>query len=259
MNVPQRKDSIMADPTATAAARGVLEDMGMPAEGNEAEETPSNAAEPAQDSESDPTFEPGAGTEPAQPDPEDTVEIPDEIRELLEEPDFDVEAEAEVAASNVQEDDEEQYGEYEDANLASERKARIKAEKRAEWLEQRRVEENRGKWEQEALKYFPHAKPFIGKIDATSRRGFLKQANAYHETIAKHVSEVAPGTLAADREKLKEELKAELEASWGKPLVGPGKAENDNASAQDAWETARGNRDLLGMTKARMPHKLLGL
>jgi hypothetical protein len=247
----------MADPNATAAAEAVLGDMGL---STEAEATPSIAEDPAEDPESDPSFEPGAGTEPAQSDPEDSVEIPEDIRELLEEPDFDAEAEAEVNASQAQDEDEPEFDQFEDANLTAERKARIKAEKRAEWLEGQRVRENKGKWEKEALKYFPHSKPFLGKIDATSRRGFLRAANAYHETIAAHVSEVAPGTLPSDREKLKEELRAEMEAAWGKPLVGPGKADSTElAEAQQTWEQARQNRDLLGMTKARKPHKLLGL
>jgi hypothetical protein len=236
----------MADANATAAARAVLGDLGL---GDEGAETPSGAEEVVVETD---VQQETAKPEP--PDPEDSFAIPPDIQELLEEPDFEAETEAELAAESAVEEDDE-FTEYDDDAAAKERKLRIAAEKKAKWLEEQRLRDKRPEWKREALKYFPHSKPFIDKIvnDAGSRRAVLRQANAYHEQIAAHVSthNVDADGLEA---KIAAKLRAEMEQAWGKPLTGPN-ATQVPAEARDAqqnWEAARARGDQLGMTKARL-------
>lgn len=146
-------------------------------------------------------------------------EVPEEIQSLVDEPDFEVEAEEEVSAANEDWDDAE--GEYVDPQLLEERKKRIAAEKKAAHYEQLRVRDARKEWEQEAAKYYPLAN--AKKIEATSRRAFLRQAKQAHEENKPFVLaaiEKQKGELAAERERIREEVKAELEAAWGKPISG---------------------------------------
>ena len=221
------------------------EDFGTPQESVEAEETP--IAQPEAVAEAEAQHEtveaPEVDLEP---------EIPQDIMDLLEEPDFEAEAEAEVVAEAAGQSDDEQYTEFDDPQLQAERKARIAAEKKAAHYEKMRVRENIGKWKAEAERYFPHSKPFIDKIEANSRRAFLKQASAYHETIKAHVGTVAPKSSDEEREKLKAEIRAELEASWGKPMVGPGSSvPAEAAERQRAYEEAKAKGDRQGMIRAR--------
>lgn len=228
-------DAVIADMFA--------EDMGDPAA---AEETPIDSPESGAEAE--------APQAPA-PDPEDSVvEIPPDIKELLEEPDFEAETEAELAAEQAVEEEDENY-EFEDDAVAKERKARIAAEKKAQWLEAQRLKDKRPDWKKEALKYFPHSKPFIDKIvnEATSRRAVLRQANAYHEQIAAHVGSIAPA-VPQDETALRAAIRAEMEAAWGKPLTGPNATQVPTEALDQAqrWEQARSRGDQVGMLKARL-------
>src|SRR3954468_20075647 len=109
----------MADANATAAAHAVLGDLGL---GDEGAETPSSAVEAVAE-----TPVQQETVEPVGPDPED-FEIPEDIRELLAEPNFEAETEAEIAAAAANEEEGEYEAEYDDDAVAKERKARIAAE-----------------------------------------------------------------------------------------------------------------------------------
>ena len=54
-----------------------------------------------------------------------------------------------------------------------------------------------------------------------------------------------------DVEAIKAELRAEMEAAWGKPVSGPGKAPVEAAEKAQAVEEARARKDHFGMVKAR--------
>ncbi len=167
-------------------------------------------------------------------------EVPDEIRALVDEPDFEAEAEEELEAS-VEEEWDEEGEEYTDPRLAEERKKRVAAEKKAAHYENLRVKDARKSWEEEAEKFYPLAD--AKKIDATSRRGFLRTAKNQHEAMKPFVLkgiETYKAELQADFDKKLAEKQAELEAAWGKPLagsaqtpaVGPGKKQDIDA----AWK-----------------------
>jgi hypothetical protein len=171
-----------------------------------------------------------AATEAEAPAPEPTVapsfsledpELPEDIAAFLNEPDFEAEAAAELVALIDGAGGE--FGEeYASEETVTERKRRIAAEKKAAWLEERLAETNRSKWEAEALKYFPYAQHQIGTIKATSRRQFLRDAQAAHTAMKPHIEQYlkAAGTVV---EKTVAEARTQVEAqvkdAWGNPTV----------------------------------------
>lgn len=174
-------------------------------------------------------------------------QLTDELRELLDEPDFEEEAALEVAAQVEDSDD------YIDDEAAK----RIKAlEKKVEWQEAQLVRANKKKWVAENLRAYPllatYAKDEVEKIAATSRRGFAREAatlNARFEKIA------AP--LVADIRKAKESLATEVrqeerqavQAAWGEPVVGPANVAVEASGASSAMQAAR---------KSGQLHKVIG-
>ena len=157
----------------------------------------------------------------AQPVVQETVptyepEVPQDILDGLEEPDFTALAEEEVT------NDEDLN--YEDGDT-EERKARIAAEKRVAWLEGRIVDQNRAKWEAESIKYFPLSEHKIKDIKADSRRAFMREAKAAHEAVLPYVKPLIDQlTAAKDAAKAEGALEGRQEAAnaWGTPTVGPG-------------------------------------
>jgi hypothetical protein len=165
-------------------------------------------------------------------------ELPEDLVTYLEEPEFEAEAEAEIEAEAETEDEW-----VSDAEKELRKQLRA-AEKRAEFLETQRLKNDKPRWQDEARKYFPHAD--IDKIDATSRRGFLKAAKAQHEAVADKVESAVAAKLsgfdaAAEREKIRAEVKAELEAAWGSPTVtttvAPADAAEHDAAVDKAIQT----------------------
>lgn len=231
---------------ASEAAAGVLEDMfGEP--GNEAPVEPvSPAPTPVAEAPAAPVQE----TEPAQPVAED--EMPEDIKALLDGPDFE-EDDDEPVAPAAQAEPEYDDDEYEDPEVAKLRKRLAAEQKKTAWLEQQRLERERKGWEKEAAKYLPHSEPFLGNINATSKRAFLREARDYHEAVKAHIAKHGQ----ADVERAKEEAKAEAQAAWGNPTTGPGTTPLDVNQAEAQWEEARRKRDPIGMIKARGFHKLI--
>lgn len=160
--------------------------------------------------------------------------LPDELREELETPDFNAEAEAELEAVEPEYDDE-----YEDDATRELRKKLAVAEKKAAFLEQQRLNTEKPRWKAEAEKYFPYAD--LDGIDATSRRGFLKAAKAEHERVAATVEKAVAAKLGifdpdTEREKIRAEEKKRLEEAWGTPTVNTTQAPaeaKENAEAVD--------------------------
>jgi len=164
-------------------------------------------------------------------------EVPEDIQALVDEPDFEAEAEEELHAAV--EEEWEQDDEYADPRLAEERKRRMAAEKKAAHYEQLRVKDARKGWESEAEKFYPLAD--VKKIDATSRRGFLRAAKNQHDAMKPFVLkgiETYKGELQAEYDRKLAEKMVELESAWGKPLSGsaqtpatlPGKREDIDAA-----------------------------
>jgi hypothetical protein len=160
-------------------------------------------------------------------------EIPDDIKEWLETPDFEAEAEEEVESYLVQaareEDEEFNIEEEWDPEKKELLKKLRAAEKKAQFFEEKRVESERGKWSEEAAKYFPYAA--VDAIKATSRRAFLREAKAQHEARKTEVEQVEekvrPKLEAELRDRIRKEVEAEFRAAgkesaaqaWGSPTV----------------------------------------
>lgn len=177
---------------------------------------------------------PPAATEPP---PSFEPDIPDDLRELLDTPDFDAEADAEVDAEL------EALSPDDFSVVDPDQAKRTRAlEKRNAWLEERLVERSRGNWVAENLRAYPllreYAKTEVEAINATSRRGFAREAaalNARLETIAKPML----ADIAALRETLKMEAvaqgKTEAAQRWGNV---PGDVPGAGASVEHAAELA---------------------
>lgn len=152
---------------------------------------------------------PAAPAADAPPDAEIAPEVPsfepdlsDELRALLETPDFEAEAEAEITAE-LEETDPNEYN----GNPDQDKKLRA-LEKRNAWLESQVVAKSRKGWVEENLRAYPllrtYAKDEVEGFDASSRRAFARQAaelNGRLEKIAKPMLD--------DIAKLKESLKGE--------------------------------------------------
>ena len=219
----------MADTPAQQAAAGVLEDVA-------ADEGAVIAAHQEQDAEIFGTAAPvvpeplfageqanEATIEVEQPQdeleiPEINWETPEELREVLEAPDFDEDDEPELDLSAQHESDE-----YEDEEKAALRRQLAKAQKKLAWAEEQKAKASRKAWEDEARKYFQFSNPTL--IEAKSRRQFLKQAQAQHEAVAR-VAKPVFDQLTELKEKAKAEALAEARAEaaqrWGSPISGPG-------------------------------------
>lgn len=176
-----------------------------------------------------------------------------DLESLLEDdpPDFDAEARAEVAAEQQQAED---AGEYYDGDPDS--SARLKAlEKRNAFLEGRLVETNRSKWVAENARAYPllaeYAKDELNKIQATSRRGFAREAKAANDriaAIAKPLLDSITARLAEDRDKATTEARSAVAASWGEPALDPA-ATGVSTAQLDAVKKARQTGDLSNVIK----------
>lgn len=209
------KDAALAAATE-AASEVIAEDLGIFAEAPiEGEQPEQNAAVDAVEPEQDTPFD-------------EEVELPEDIRELVEVPDFEAEAAQEVE-SYLEVDEEFDIENEWDPEKKEILKRLYAAEKKAQFFEEQRAKEARKTWQSEAEKYFPYAD--AGQIQATSRRGFLRAAKEQHEAkkaeIASLEQKIRPkveSQIAAElRAKIEAEVRAELKESaaqaWGSPTV----------------------------------------
>lgn len=161
------------------------------------------------------------------------VELPPELLAELDAP-----AEEEFDASEQEIEDLMQ--EYPDEN--PEVLARLrKAEKQAQYFEQLRQQEARKNWKAEAAKFFPLAEPFLDEFNATSKRGFLRQAREVHSRMLPIVEErvLKPAREAVERGKAEgvQEAKEEARTAWGQPVT-----QNPPSDALVTQEVARERR-----------------
>lgn len=212
------KDAALA--AATEAASEVLsEDLGIFAE------APEEGEQPEQEAVETPEAE--------QEDPFAEAELPEDIRELVEVPDFEAEAAQEVESYLVQEAQEVDE-EYDIENEWDPQKKEIlqrlyAAEKKAQFFEQQRAAEAKKTWTAEAEKYFPYAD--TSQIQATSRRGFLRAAKEQHEAKKAEIASVEERIRPKVEAQIKADLRAQIEAevraelkeqaaqAWGSPTV----------------------------------------
>jgi hypothetical protein len=160
-------------------------------------------------------------------------QIPDDLQQLLDEPDFDEEATLEV------------QGEIDDGEIDyttdPEVAHRLKTlEKRNAWLEEQRVRSEKKKWVAENLKAYPllarYAADEVAAIDATSRRGFARQAASLNGRLAKMVQPALQEIVEARKQlrgEVVQEVRAEYKDGWGDITTGPGVVPVE-ASAQEA-------------------------
>lgn len=216
---------------------------------------PSQPAPPAQQQQPEPVVEAG------EPEPFDFRQfepnLTPDLEELLEDdtPDFEQEARAELATQAQYAEDTGEYVDYD----GTEQAAKLLAlEKRNAFLEQRLVETNRGKWVRENLQAYPlaaqYAKDRIEAIQATSRRGFAREAakiNADVTAIAKPLLDDLKTRLAAQGQIVTDTHRQQVQAAWGVPMIEPA-AGGDAAARQAKVEQARKTGDLQAVFKAEL-------
>ena len=168
--------------------------------------------------------EPVAET-PDEPEPavvDFTPQLDDDYRALIEEPDFDEEALAEIQAEH----DPDTYDETFDAQTAAKERAK---DKRIQYLEQQLVRSNKGKWAAEAKRSFPifslpEMDRVLDGIQATSRRGFAREAaklNEHYTAVLGPQIQALKAAQAAAREVAEKEARAKAAEQWGLPAAEP--------------------------------------
>lgn len=201
-----------------------------------------DATEPVAEPEALPSFEP---------------DVPEDLQALIDEPDFDEEAAAEVAARLETAPDE-----YLDVEATT---ADLSKDKRIAFLEAQLVAKSRKNWIAENLRAYPllrtYAKDEVEKFTATSRRAFAREAAALNgrlETIAKPMLQ----DIAALKEGMKGEAiaegKQEAKKRWGDApgdVAGTGSAQDHAAELAAAEKTGK-LRDIFKVMLKHNPDSL---
>lgn len=116
-----------------------------------------------------------------------------------------------------------------------------------------RVQTGAKAWRAEAAQKFPYSQP--EGITAESRRDFLRQAQAQDQSARKILAPFIEKAQAREKtieDRLRTEIRAEFEKSWGKPTIGTGPSASAGSEANDRLQTSRKKRDLFGAAKALM-------
>ncbi len=210
------------------AVTGVVEDLF--GGSDVADESPNGPTDAAADTPQDAAIE-----LPTVPD------LPDELAEFLDEPDF--EAEAEVHDSD----------EWTDPDDLARENAKLR--KKLEFAETKRAESEKNKWKTEAEKYFPYADTTSPEYSSLkSRRSFLTHARAEHSKIKSRLAPILQDVEAAKeagRRQAYEEAKKAQAEGWGKPNVSGGpSAPIEAAQKADDLDAARNSRNLSKVVKA---------
>jgi hypothetical protein len=200
----------------------------------------------------------------------------EEIAELMEQeeieaeltmPDFEAEADAELLNQEIAEDGEgmadfSQEWEEEEPDMSDARRRAIVAEKKAAYYENLAANRERKKWRAEAAKHFPHSVHALDKIQANSRKGFLREAKQAHDTVKDYVKQATTIRLAeldAEREGLAEAERVKAENAWGKPTAGPGSPAPGGPDYSHQIAKARADNDLpLVLTLKRLEAEARG-
>lgn len=197
-----------------------------------------------------PSGDASAAEEPVVQAPEEAFtgftepEVPEDLLEFLA-----LEDEVEDVALDDDEDDDIDLDELH-PRLAKELK---KAQKEAAFYKERVVKASRSKWEDEAKRFFPLSEQVLPQIQADSRRSFLRQAQAAHETVLPFVK-TAVAAVEAERqaaiEQARQEAREEARQQWGVPRDGPPNEVPDEAEREQRITRARQNGDLAATIKA---------
>lgn len=185
--------------------------------------------------------------EPAFEVPNLDPKLPEDLAEELEMDWEDDEPEA------VSDDEEEEEYENDDPRVEEVRAQNRKLQKRLEWAEKQRVEAKRERWAEEAKKYFPLSESALPNIQATSHRGFLREAKTAHESLKPFVSDIIAkyqASIEGAREQAMKEAEEKAAKAWGKPTVSSSGRETTTETARR--ERLSGSRDLTERIKARL-------
>lgn len=229
----------MADSPAQQAAANLLDELAQFAE--DPVEAP---AEGEQSAETQELVDDGIEI------PEINFDTPEEIRDLLEEPDLDLEEPDDRSVEEFDIVNPVEIDEYSDENTKRLAAQVNRLNKQLAWEKQQKVKASKRGWAEEARKYFQFSNPEV--IQADSRRSFLREAKAQHDAVAK-VAKPIFDQLKVQKAQLKEqalaEARAEAEKRWGRPTQGPGSElaprQDTSTVRRERLEHGRSLKDLL--------------
>lgn len=176
-------------------------------------------------------------------------ELPDSIRELLEdEPDDDDDEALRYAAPASESDDDDETFGYED-ELTKLKRENAKLAKKAAWADEQARNAKLAKWQAEAAKFFPLSNPET--ITADSRRAFIRAAEAQHNAVKNNpkIIQYRDQVIAqaqAEAEQIRLAARQQAESAWGKVVSGPGLVPAQQGSDEDGLRNARRKGDLAG-------------
>lgn len=159
--------------------------------------------------------------------------------------DLDAQDDDEPATAEPEDDpDEEPEDEWEPPEVKQLRRQLAKAQREAEKQKQLRVQSSAKDWKKEVARRFPLAD--VDSIQADSKRAFLRAAQKSHAAAYK----LLKPHLDAAEQAIKEKVRADAEAAWGKPVVGPTTVPIEAAADSKELEEARKTGDLVKIVGA---------
>ena len=147
---------------------------------------------------------------------------------------------------------------YDDGSEVRKLKAELaKSQKRGKYLEEQRIKTGTPAWRAEAAEYFPLAERSgsLEKIEASSKRDFLRQAKDKHDEMLpgyKAMKNEFEARLAVATEKLEEEVTGRVQKAWGIPTNIPGTAPAPPSSGREKMQRLRASANLAEQIKARL-------
>lgn len=192
-----------------------------------------------------PTFQQPEEQQPAVSAPPISLEIPAEIKALIDEPDEE-ETEQDFARTVKARLDELGFDPNEDderIKLAVEQA--VRAERQAAHAEKVRLKSSRSAWEDEARQHLPASAPFLDTIEAKSKRDFMRKAADLHKRNAPLM--LAQWQAAeAERQRLAAIERDSQARAWGRPSSGPAGVPATATAQSRAASRQRDNRGLSG-------------
>jgi len=178
-------------------------------------------------------------------------EMPEELAREMAEAEIDLEVDSQPA---VEEDASEDY--YDDGSeLQQMRKELAKAKKREAFLEEQNVKSGTPGWRADAEKYFPLSAAGLDDIKATSKRDYLRQAKARHESILPMYESMKAAFAESNKAKdakMRAEIRSELEGAWGKPTSIPSELPDPPSDSREKIQSVRRKRSLAETIKTRL-------
>ena len=178
-------------------------------------------------------------------------ELPEDLaRDLME-----AEVDLEVESQSAKEEETQEDWYQDDDETQKLKKELAKAKKREAFLVEQNISTGTPGWRADAEKYFPLSAKSLDDIKATSKRDFLRQAKAKHESILPMYEAMKTAYVEKDKKRdevVRAEIRAELEAAWGTPTSIPSELPDPPSDAREKIQSVRRKKSLAETIKLRL-------